>query len=85
MENIEIFKKRLCYQSQHRGTREMDLLLGGFSHAIDTLSLEELKQFEILLSFPDHALYSVFFEKGPILQGMSKSLVENIRIFIENT
>ncbi|MBS0272324.1 MAG: succinate dehydrogenase assembly factor 2 [Proteobacteria bacterium] len=84
MENVEIFKKRLLYQSQHRGTREMDLLLGGFAQTLDTLCLDELQQFEILLSFPDHALYCVFFEKGPLLQGMSKSLVEKIRTFIES-
>jgi antitoxin CptB len=84
MESIETFRKRLFYQSQHRGTREMDLLLGEFAQILDTLSLDELRQLEILLSFPDHALYCVFFEKGPLLQGMPKSLVEKIRIFIES-
>jgi antitoxin CptB len=84
MEELETLKKRLCYQSQHRGTREMDLLLGGFSQNLDILSLEELKQFEILLSFPDHGLYSVFFEKGSLPHGMPMALVERIRTFIDS-
>lgn len=85
MENIETLRKRLRYQSHHRGTREMDLLFERFSQTIETLSLEELKQFEILLSFPDYALYSVFFEKESIPQGRLHSLVEKIRTFIDNT
>ena len=27
---LEIFKKRLIYRASYRGTKEMDILLGGF-------------------------------------------------------
>ena len=30
MNNIDIFKKKILYLSQHRGIKEMDLLLGNF-------------------------------------------------------
>ena len=31
MENIEIFRKKLLYKASHRGTKEMDILMGNFA------------------------------------------------------
>ena len=46
--------KKLIYRSNHRGTKEMDLLIGGFANNnLQSLTLEELKEFEILLNFTD--------------------------------
>ena len=51
--------KKLLYRSNHRGTKEMDLLIGGFANKnLKTLSPEELKEFEILLNFTDKELSS---------------------------
>jgi antitoxin CptB len=47
-------RRRLLYQSWHRGIREMDLIMGGFADAfIGTLSEAELDQFERLIVLPD--------------------------------
>jgi antitoxin CptB len=52
-------KKKLQYRSNHRGTKEMDLLIGGFAtENLNKMTLEELKEFEILLNFTDKELSS---------------------------
>lgn len=81
METLETFRKRLLYQSQHRGMREMDLLLGEFGKKALSMSRAELDAFEFLLSFPDQTLYSLFFDNGPLPEGVSKSLVNELHRF----
>lgn len=54
----EIRRKKLRWRSWHRGTREMDLLVGGFADAhLAELSDEQLDRFEQLLQAPDPDLY----------------------------
>ena len=49
--------KKLLYRSNHRGTKEMDLLIGGFAKEnLATLNAEELKEFELILNFTDKKL-----------------------------
>lgn len=60
---MELLRKRLLYQSQHCGMREMDLLVGHFAERhIPSMSEEELKKFEVLLALPDDDLYGSSFE-----------------------
>jgi antitoxin CptB len=51
--------KRLKFRSWHRGTREMDLLLGRFADAhLAAFSPAELDQYEELLKQSDPDLYN---------------------------
>ena len=51
--------KKLLYRSNHRGTKEMDLLIGGFANEnLNKLNSDELKEFELLLNFTDKELSS---------------------------
>ncbi len=51
-------RKRLRYQAWHRGTREMDLVLGRFVDAHGAnLSDEEIDALEALMEVPDPELY----------------------------
>ena len=51
--------KKLLYRSNHRGTKEMDLLIGGFANEnLKKLTPEELQEFESLLNFTDKELSS---------------------------
>lgn len=51
-------RQKIRFRCWHRGTREMDLLLGSFADAVaPTLSAEELDQFERLLEEGDPDLY----------------------------
>jgi antitoxin CptB len=52
-------RKRLLFRCWHRGTREMDLILGRFADAeIATLADAELEQLERLIELPDPDLYA---------------------------
>jgi antitoxin CptB len=52
-------RKRLLFRCWHRGTREMDLILGRFADAeIANLTEDELVQFEHLMDVPDPDLYA---------------------------
>ena len=65
MLNNEILKKQIIYRSTHRGTKEMDLLLGNFvKKHIDELNAAELKDLEKLLFTEDEVIYKWYFEKN---------------------
>ena len=65
MLNNEILKKKIIYRSTHRGTKEMDLLLGNFvKKHIDELNAAELKDLEKLLFTEDEVIYKWYFEKN---------------------
>jgi antitoxin CptB len=52
-------RKRLLFRCWHRGTREMDLILGRFADAeIAALADDELGQLERLIDAPDPDLYA---------------------------
>lgn len=56
-EDIAIRRKMMRYRAWHRGTREMDLVLGPFADAhIDGLSVAELDRLEKLMSEEDPEL-----------------------------
>ena len=51
MINKDILKKKILYRSYHRGTKEMDLLLGKFVNKyINLFNDIELKELESLLT-----------------------------------
>lgn len=58
-EPLEIRRKRLRFRSWHRGTREMDLLVGQFADAhLPGFGTEQLERFEALLLEADPDLYN---------------------------
>jgi antitoxin CptB len=62
-------RKRLLFRCWHRGTREMDLILGRFADAgISTLSDAELTELEQLIEVPDPDLYASLTGDGPAPQ-----------------
>lgn len=56
---LSIRRKRLLFRSRHRGSREMDLLLGRFAERhLPTFSQRQLDLFEELLEIGDPDLYA---------------------------
>ena len=54
MDDLAIKRKRLLYQSRHRGTQESDLVLGGFAqNHLEQFDGEALDQFEALVGQTD--------------------------------
>ena len=64
MTNKEILKKQITYRSAHRGSKEMDILLGNFvKEYIDGFSDEDLKNLEQILFIEDEILCRWYFDK----------------------
>ena len=64
MTNKAILKKKIIYRSTHRGSKEMDILLGNFAKKyLDTFNIIELKDFEQILLIEDEILYEWYFSK----------------------
>jgi antitoxin CptB len=56
-EGLDPRRRKLLFQSWHRGIREMDLIMGRFANEeIDSLVGQELDDFERLTEVPDQEL-----------------------------
>lgn len=60
-------RKRALFRAWHRGTREMDLLLGRFADAyMEELSEPDLTDFEALMEVPDRDLFAWVTAQEPV-------------------
>ena len=74
--------KKLLYRSNHRGTKEMDLLIGGFAiENLKKLNPEELKEFELLLNFTDKELSSWLVDNKKNIDLENFSISKKIKEF----
>ena len=56
---LDLRRKVLLWRANHRGTKEMDVLLGGFVRDnIDSMQPSELDELERLIDVPDPELMS---------------------------
>jgi antitoxin CptB len=85
-------RRRAYYRAHHRGTQEMDLLLGRYAAAkLDHMSAAELDAFEILMDQPDPDLQRrlmapqmddwAFSDADEGTGGQSADLIKAIRAF----
>ena|ERR1700738_3515131 len=75
-------RKRLLFRCWHRGTREMDLILGRFADAeIAGLADAELGQFERLIELPDPELYTALTGDAVVAPEFRSDLFERIKSF----
>jgi antitoxin CptB len=66
-ETTETRRKRLLWRASHRGTRELDTLLGGFVRSrLDSFSAAELDELETLIDLPDPELMSWLLGEVPV-------------------
>ena len=75
MENIKVLKKKVLFRATHRGSKEMDLLLGNFVKSIiDKINQDDLNYLNKFLSNEDNIIYKMYYEKVPEKE-MSKSTI----------
>jgi antitoxin CptB len=75
-------RKRLLFRCWHRGTREMDLILGRFADAeIATLTEHELGELERLIEIPDGDLYAALVGDRPLSVNHESALFDRIKAF----
>ena len=64
MTNKETIKKQIIYRSTHRGSKEMDILLGSFvKKYVEEFDEVDLKNLHHLLLIEDEILYHWYFKK----------------------
>ncbi|HTO63357.1 MAG TPA: succinate dehydrogenase assembly factor 2 [Bradyrhizobium sp.] len=81
-DGLDARRKRLLFRCWHRGTREMDLILGRFADAeIATLPDDELDELERLIELPDPDLYAALTGDQPAAASLNGTLFERIRSF----
>ena len=84
MTNKEILKKQIIYRSSHRGTKEMDLLLGNFvKKFIDGFNDNELQDLKSLLFIEDEIIYNWYLKnnsKDKIPVNKVSKMLKNFKI-----
>jgi antitoxin CptB len=81
-EGLDERRKRLLFRSWHRGTREMDLIMGRFADAnIGTLTDTELDAFERLTDVPEPELYAWITGDEPVAPEHDTALFHRLRQF----
>ena len=84
MTNKEILKKQIIYRSNHRGVKEMDLLLGSFvKKYINNLQNDDLQDLMNILLIEDEIIQKWYFEKvsdNPIFNTNVSTLLKNFKV-----
>jgi len=79
VDDLEACRKRLIYRSWHRGTREMDLILGSFADKhIMGFSAAELALYEDILHHSDPDLYNWITRTEPVPANFLNSVLEKL-------
>jgi len=80
-DDLDMRRRRAAWRASHRGTKEMDVLLGRFAETtLASMGDPELAQFEQFLALPDPDLQRWLLEGAPA-SGDFAPLVHDIRTF----
>jgi antitoxin CptB len=70
-------RRRLLFQSRHRGVKELDLILGGFAAAhLAGFRMGELQQFAVLLGEQDPDIYDWLVGRVPLPDRLQNPVIE---------
>ena len=78
MSKLEIFKKKLLYRSNYRGTKELDILLSQFVEKnIDSFNEDQLNELDKFLDFEDDIILD-FYHNGIKKQNIDKNEISKL-------
>jgi antitoxin CptB len=81
-ETSEARRKRLIWRASHRGTREMDLLLGGFARSqVACFSETELDELETIVGLSDQELMGWILGSVPVPQRQATAILKALLAF----
>lgn len=81
-EKLSLRKKRILFRAWHRGTREMDLLLGRFVDSVLVeMNDEKLDELEGLMDAPDTELFAWISGKKDVPENFDTPLYRDIVAF----
>jgi antitoxin CptB len=79
LEELDNRRKRLIFRSWHRGTREMDLIMGTFAEShVPGMGLIELDLYEEVLNTPDPDVYDWISGQKPVPANMMNPVLEKL-------
>lgn len=77
--NTEIIRKKILFRSWHRGTKEMDLILGTYAdNNLSSMSNDDLMHFQNFLNLSDPDLYKWLISEEKGFPDEFKDLIEDI-------
>lgn len=80
--DLELRRKRAAYRAAHRGTKEMDLLLGRYAEALlPEMSEPDLANFEGLLGEPDPTVQQWIMDRHAIPDDRYAELIARMKAF----
>lgn len=75
-------RKKLKFRAWRRGFREMDLLMGSFADAhLETMSEDDLSEFERLLATPDWEVFAWLVGQKPVPGNFESALLTRLMAF----
>ena len=78
MNKLEIFKKKLIYRSNYRGTKEMDILLSKFvKKYINEFNKFQLSELDKFLDFEDSIILN-YYNHGVAENNIDKNQISKI-------
>ena len=78
MNKLEIFKKKLIYRSNYRGSKEMDLLLSKFVEKhINNFNENELSELDKFLDFEDEVILN-YYQRDIVDNNIDKNKISKI-------
>lgn len=78
----EARRKRILWRANHRGIKEMDLILGGFaSLRLAAMNERELEMFEELLEVPDQQFLAWLTGTEPVPAASQNALLQDVLQF----
>jgi antitoxin CptB len=81
-DDVEIRRRRAIFRAHHRGTKEMDLLMGRFAEArVAAMAPEALARFERLLLVPDPLVQDMILHPEIAPAGEHAELIGQLRLF----
>ena len=82
MTDLENRKKKLIFRSWHRGTREMDIIMGRFAEThLPKMTEAEIEAYQQLLRESDPDIYNWVSGRTAIPEGPNTKLLELIKNF----
>ena len=79
---LDVRRRKILFRAWHRGTREMDLLMGRFADsALAGLSDAELDEFERLIDVPDGDLLSWIMGEAETPPEYDRPLFRKLKAF----
>lgn len=82
--DLDIRRRRAVYRASHRGTKEMDWLLGRFAAArLEAMGEAELTAFEALIDAPDPELQRWIMDGASVPEDRFAAQIAELRAFFK--